>query len=123
MFAVPVVGVAGAAIHRYDVQNRNLEDLSVIGQGQPVVVQIHDPGCALCRRLMANTRQALDGKDHVLYRVADIKSSDGAAFQRKHNVPHVTLLLFNGKGRHIDTIQGVTPVDELEARFAQLAPT
>jgi len=120
LVGVPLVGVAGVAIHRYDVQNRDLDDLSVLGQGSPVIVQIHDPGCALCRRLMSNTRKALGGRDDVLYRVANIKSSEGARFQKKYDVPNVTLLLFNEKGRHVDTVQGVTPVNELKERFQRL---
>ena len=34
-------------------------DLTKIGQGLPAVVQIHDPGCALCRRLQKQTRDVL----------------------------------------------------------------
>lgn len=120
LIAVPVVGVAGAAIHRYDVQNRGLHDLSQIGQGSPVVVQIHDPACQLCRRLMKNTRKALKDQDDVVFRVADITTGDGKVFQQKHNANTVSLLLFNAKGKKVDTIQGVTPVDTLKNRFTAI---
>jgi len=119
LIGVPIVGAAGAAIHQHDVKTRGQHDLSLIGQGSPVVVQIHDPSCKLCRRLMRNTREALKNYSGLHYRVADVTTTEGKAFQEKHNVQHVTLLVFNGKGRLIDTIQGVTPVDELDERFAK----
>lgn len=120
LIALPVAGGAGAAIHRYDVQNRGLHDLTLIGQGSPVVVQIHDPKCQQCHRLMNNTRKALESQDDVLFKVADITSGDGAQFQRKYNANTVSLLLFNSNGRQVDTVQGVTSVDELKRRFASL---
>lgn len=120
LIALPVAGAAGAAIHRYDVQNRGLHDLSLIGQGTPVVVQIHDPACQLCRRLMNNTRKALKGHDDVVFRVADVSSGDGAQFQNKYTADTVSLLLFNSKGKRVDTITGVASVDELSSRFAKL---
>jgi len=120
LIALPVAGAAGAAIHRYDVQNRGLHDLTLVGQGAPVVVQIHDPKCQQCRRLMNNTRKALKGQENILFRVADITSDDGSLFQRKYHAETVSLLLFNANGEQVDTIQGVTPVDELKRRFNDL---
>lgn len=120
LIALPVVGAAGAAIHRYDVQNRGLHNLTIIGQGKPVVVQIHDPSCPLCRRLMNNSRQALKDQDNVLFRVADVTTGNGGEFQRQHNASTVSLLLFNADGQKVDTIQGVTSVNELKNRFNNL---
>lgn len=120
LIAIPVAGAAGAAINHYDVQNRGLHDLAFVGQGTPVVVQIHDPKCQLCRRLMKNTRKALKGQENVVFRVADISSSDGSQFQRKYNANTVSLLLFDADGKRVDTIEGVAPVDELKSRFANL---
>jgi len=85
-----------------------------------MVVQIHDPSCQLCRRLMKNTRSALKERDNINFRVADVTTGEGKRFQQKHNVPNVTLLLFNGKGTLVDTVRGVTPVEELSSRFATL---
>jgi len=121
LIALPVAGAAGAAIHRYDVQNKDLHDLSLIGQGTAVVVQIHDPACQLCRRLMGNSRKALKGQENVAFRVADITTSDGKSFQQKHRADTVSLLLFNADGERVDTVQGVTPVDELKSRFSRIS--
>lgn len=115
--AVPLAGVAGVSIHRYDQKQRIYHDLSVVGQGTPTIVQIHDPSCRLCRRLQKNTLEALDTVSDIHYRVADITTKEGFEFQSRYNVPHVTLLLFNENGRRVDTIQGVTPVDTLIQRF------
>ncbi len=120
LIAMPVAAVAGTAIHRYDVQNKNLHELSVIGQGKPVVVQVHDPSCQLCRRLMKNTRAALKNNPEVLYRVADMTDATGGRFQRQHNADKVTLVLFDSGGRKVDTLVGVREISELESRFAAL---
>lgn len=120
LIGVPVAGAAGAAIHRYDVQNRGLHDLTSVGQGRPTIVQVHDPACQICKRLMNNTRKALKDRDDIVYRVADITTSDGAEFQQKHHSAITTLLLFDENGKRVGTVQGVTPVNELKDRFKAL---
>ena len=119
---VPLVGVAGVGVHRHDVKKRALHDLSVLGDGSPAIVQIHDPSCRLCRRLMANTKKALGDRDDITYRIADITQTKGREFQERYGVPHVTLLLFNAKGRHVHTVQGVTPAEELVEHFRRHLP-
>jgi len=109
----------GYAIHRHDTTDRRLHDLGVLGNGSPAVVQIHDPSCPLCRRLKGATEKALDGSSHVNYRLADITRADGRALQERHGAPTVTLLLFDGRGRHVDTISGVQSVEALRAAFTE----
>ena len=120
LIAAPVAGLAGAAIHRYDVQNRDLHDLSSIGQGSPVIVQVHDPSCQLCRQLMNNTRKAIKTRDDLVYRVADLTTAKGATFGREHSAQKVTLLLFNDAGKQVGRVEGVTSVQELTERFSSL---
>ncbi len=122
LLGVPLVGVAGVGVHRYDVKVRALHDLSVLGNGSPAIVQIHDPSCKLCRRLMANTKKALGDREDITYRIADITKTNGREFQERYGVPHVTLLLFNAKGRHVHTVQGVTPAEELAEHFQRHLP-
>ena len=90
-------------------------DLTAIGRGTPVVVQIHDPQCTLCAALQKETRKALKSfdKDDVLFRVANITSKEGSAFQTRQSLPHVTLVLFDGNGRRQHVVRGVTPAEEL----------
>ena len=108
------------ALHRHDVTSRELHDLSVIGDGEPVVVQVHDPSCPTCRKLKGSTSVALESVPALRYRIADLTSDEGRALGEAHGVGKVTLLLFDGRGRRVDTVQGLTPVAELEARFARL---
>ena len=117
---VVVAGVGTA--FAMDFRNKLAEaDLSRIGQGIPVIVQIHDPQCGLCRNLQREARAALNqfDRDDVTYLVANIKSQDGAAFQARMGLPHVTLVLFDGAGNRVHTVQGVTPREELAATFRQ----
>lgn len=120
LVAVPVIGVAGAAIHRYDVQNKDLFDLTPLGKGEPMIIQVHDPACQPCKRLQNNTRKALKGLDDIVYRVADITTKDGAEFQKEYNSGITTLILFDKAGKRVDTIQGVATVDSLTDRFSRL---
>ena len=112
-----VVGGGGTAF-AYDFTKKLAEaDLSVIGNGTPTIVQIHDPGCALCQSLQKETRAAfrLCEDTNLQYRVANVRSTDGAAFQSRFGLPHVTLVFFDERGNHIHTIQGVTPASRIKA--------
>ncbi len=116
-------GVAGLAIfgggwiHAKDSQNREMHDLSAIGNGTPVVLQVHDPSCALCRQLKRSTETALEELPQLTYRIADLTSKEGREFAEKYNAGKVTLLLFDGKGKHLGTVNGTTPAPELVTTF------
>lgn len=108
VIATTLLVVSGYLFVSGETQSRIEHDLSVIGNGKPTVVQIHDPGCQLCRRLQGNVNQVKpDFKEKVQFKTANIKTAKGAEFAKKYNVPHVTLLLFNRNGRHVNTIRGV----------------
>lgn len=102
------IGAGGYLAFRKASADVAERDLSSVGRGQPAVVQIHDPTCPICRELQRETRQALDdiGSDRLLYRVADITTTEGANFAARHGVAHVTLLLFDGGGRLQQVIEG-----------------
>lgn len=96
-------------------------DLSVIGSGTPVAVQIHDHSCPLCQRLKTNAEDALAQLDEPLaWRVVDINTTKGADFANQYGVGHVTILLFDARGNRQETIQGVTSVNTLRDSFEQL---
>ena len=104
-----------------DEKSRIEHDLSVVGNGKPTVVQIHDPGCPLCRQLKTvvdNVKSDFAG--NVQFKIADIKTSKGADFAKKYNVPHVTLLFFNANGRHVNTLQGVSTKDQVKNAVGRL---
>lgn len=95
-------------------KSRIEHDLSVIGNGTATVVQIHDPACQLCRRLQAAVNVVRpDFEEKVQFKTANIKTNKGAEFAKKHNVPHVTLLIFNKNGRRINTLSGVLPAEQI----------
>ncbi|WP_299688029.1 hypothetical protein [uncultured Tateyamaria sp.] len=95
-------------------------DLSRVGQGAPAIVQVHDPQCPTCTALQKQTRRALRDFDDcgLTYLVADIKTPEGAAFARRFNVPHVTLLLFDGAGDLKRTVRGLHDSPHLAEVFA-----
>lgn len=94
-------------------------DLDRIGNGQPSIVQIHDPQCGLCATLQKAARRAFadcsDDATEVQYLVANVRSDEGARFQADMGLPHVTLVFFDGAGRHVHTIQGVTPAEDIKS--------
>lgn len=88
-------------------------DLTRIGQGKPAIVQIHDPGCAMCRSLQKHTRRALSQFDDedVIYLVANIHTQEGQELAAKHGVGHVTLLFFDANGTYQKMVHGVKSKD------------
>lgn len=117
-----VFGVAAGALSNYDKNNRELHDLTAVGAGKPVVVQIHDTGCPICRSLKSRSTSVLKGQDRVEFRIADIATSSGREFQQKFGVQKTTLLLFNGEGRRVNTVFGLQTLEELELLFARSFP-
>lgn len=114
------LSVGGAwAVHSFR-RHAAEHDLVRVWQGAPTIVQVHDPACPSCAALQKQTRRALrDFSDcGMTYLVADITTPDGAAFARRYNVPHVTLLLFDGAGRLQRRVQGVQSAPQLAQVFA-----
>lgn len=117
-----LLGGTGYVFAQNFVSMRHEHDLTRVGNGRPTVVQIHDPQCSLCRSLQADTRKALDMfQDGELdYVVANIRTAKGKTFQNRYGVPHVTLLLFDGKGDLQEVLQGQRGAYELRNRFQAL---
>ncbi|MFK7856300.1 MAG: hypothetical protein AB8B79_19445 [Granulosicoccus sp.] len=123
VFALGAFGVAAGALSSYDKKNRELHDLTVIGDGKPVVVQIHDTSCSICRSLKSRAIAALKGQERIEFRIADLASEAGRQLQQKYGVGKTTLLLFNGEGRRINTVQGLQSLEELEMLFERSFPS
>ena len=105
------------------IQNSKVEyDLSVVGNGKPTVVQIHDPGCRLCNRLKSNLGEVKgEFKDNIQFKTANILKPKGRVFASKHNVPHVTLLFFDKKGQRVNTMEGVSSSDDIKSSLQNLS--
>ena len=113
-----LAGVVGTGLAAFKYSNDASHDLAVIGKGVPTIVQIHDPNCPLCNQLRSNATSAADRfGERLLYRIADIKTPQGLQLQRRHDVPHVTLLLFDGKGELRRVLTGVKSDDVLYRAF------
>ncbi|MGJ8605855.1 MAG: hypothetical protein ACSHXH_17190 [Marivita sp.] len=124
IYGIGAVAVAGGGTaFALDFSKKLTEaDLTVVGNGTSTIVQIHDPNCGLCQSLQKETRAAFKLCDDTAfqYRVANITSVDGAAFQSRLGLPHVTLVFFDGQGQHIHTLQGVTPAAEIKAQITRV---
>lgn len=95
------------------------QDLTQIGNGNPTVVQIHDPQCSQCVALQREARDALCeiGSADLQYVVANIRSSEGRKLASAHGVGHVTLLLFDGEGNRRSILAGPNKSDYLADMF------
>lgn len=100
-------GAAAASLHAYDRKKTRNHDLSVIGNGTPAIIQMHDPGCPTCRRLKGAVEQTMKGVDTVNVRIADLSTKKGREFQTRYNYPKTTLLFFDADGKHRHTMSGV----------------
>jgi len=119
--AVAVLGGGGWLAIR-DVQATIQEhDLSRIGNGVPTVVQVHDPNCSLCIALQKETRAAVEEFEdgEIQFLVANIRDARGQKLATEHGVGHVTLLLFDGKGRRREIMRGPNDRAILEPAFRQ----
>jgi hypothetical protein len=120
--ALVLVGISGAGLAALKRGHDVSHDLSVIGNGIPTVVQIHDPKCQKCQQLKRNVDAAAAGlEDKTQFRIAQIHTGRGRSFAHRHDVAHVTLVLFHGEGKRTRTIEGVTGTDALVDTFQRLA--
>ncbi|WP_341368671.1 hypothetical protein [Yoonia sp. BS5-3] len=122
LIGAAVLGVAGFLTASTVMATISEHDLSRVGQGVPMVVQVHDPQCPSCRDLQRETRTALEAFDEseLQYVIASLTSTTGAAFAAQYAAPRITLLLFDGAGNLQETINGVHPYTDLQLRFSQL---
>ncbi len=105
-----------------DVQATAREhDLTRIGNGTPSVVQIHDPNCQVCAALQKEARAAMKDfeEGELQFLVANIKDARGRKLAADNNVPHITLLFFDGKGRRHEIMRGPQDRTVLAPAFRQ----
>lgn len=109
-----VLPLAAIGLWQYERSAAGERDLSVIGNGQPTVVQVLDHGCAECRELRRNVDAAAQSfGDRVQFRLADRGTADGAILASRHNADHTTLLFFGPDGRLRRTEIGVRDPDAI----------
>lgn len=115
--------LAAIGILQYERRAAVRYDLSVIGNGQPTVVQVFDFGCAECRQLRDNLA-AVQGEfeGQVQFRKADRGTPDGAVLALRHNAGHVTLLMFGPDGQLRNTLTGVQDPATIRAAISSTFP-
>lgn len=98
-------------------------DLSVIGNGRPTVVHVHDFSSAESRQLRDNL-SAIEGEFNpgVQFRIADLATPDGAILARRHNAVRATLLLFGADGTLRETLVGVQEPAAIRSAIAASFP-
>ncbi len=115
------LALIGTAVALHSKVREGERDVSVIGNGTPTVVQIHDPNCQLCLRLKSNLDSVKgEFKDNIQFKTVNIAASKGRNFAAKYRVPHVTLLFFDKRGERVNTLQGVTPKEEIRTALNAL---
>lgn len=95
------------------------QDLSVLGAGQPAIVQVHDRNCEICTALQTEVRAALSTLEDqdLKYRVAYLDSTQGMEFATQHGASFATLLFFDGDGNMTRKLQGASDRNTLRAAF------
>lgn len=97
---------------------QTLTNLDIIGSGEPVAVQIHEPGHADSERLRRNidaARQRMDAE--LAFRVVNINTSRGARFAYEYGVSPATVMLFDANGEISRVVESGEGVDDLETTF------
>lgn len=119
LLAAIVIGGGGWYFVSDVTANAREHDLSKIGNGIPSIVQVHDTTCPTCRGLMSEVRTAMVefGDDELQYLVADLNTIDGRALAAQHRVGKVTLLMFDGQGRKLNTLSGPNSNEHLVEAF------
>lgn len=95
-------------------------DLTQIGNGKNIVVQVHDHDLVNSAGLMDNLNKIRNEyKGIIEFVVADLKIAEGQAFAQAHNVEAVTLLFFAPNGTLLGTVQGVPDLNTLRGTLNQ----
>ena len=115
--AALAIGTTAFGLNALEMNKRELHDLSVIGNGTPAIVQIHDPSCPTCRRLKNIMKNTMGSEEQVQYRLADLTTIEGKALATRYNVPKITLLYFDAKGKHVHTTQGIQEPDSIRTEI------
>ncbi|TVR74406.1 MAG: thioredoxin family protein [Spirochaetaceae bacterium] len=123
IIALVLLTGAVVALSAYNQRLERAYDLSVVGQGVPVVVQVHDPDCPFCVELRRNVESITGEFDsrELLIRYAELPTSEGAAFARLYGAERVTLLFFDAQGELKAHQAGVQEPEQLRRTFRRLA--
>ncbi len=113
VIAIFMAGIIGLAI--WNLPRGYSVDLSQVGKGKNVVIQVHDHNLVNSTHLMENLSKVRGEYDGVIeFVVADLNLAEGQAFAKMHKVDPATLLFFTPDGNHLGSVQGVQSPDALK---------
>ncbi len=123
------IGIAVAAplawlgVRWYENRASVRHDLSVIGNGRPTVVLVHDFSSSDSRQLRDNLGAVeRDFGSNVQFRIADLATPDGAILARRYNVLRATILMFGSDGALRETLVGVHDPAAIRSTIAATFP-
>ena len=108
MVAVPLYFAYAA----YSSNQQKLNDLSVFGERKSVLVQIHDPYCSSCRKLLSSVESVIKEFPEMEYRIADMNKPQGSRFALQHQMG-VTSLVHSSRSGKITKIAGLQTKEEV----------
>jgi len=114
-----VGGGAGLLLTRTVAADVHEHDLTRIGQGIPMVVQVHDPMCPTCLALQKQVRKAMRAfdDDTLQYAIASLDKPEGRDLAIRNGVGKITLILFDAEGNRQAILHGPNSSDRLERAF------
>ncbi len=113
-----ILGAAGILINL--LPRGYSRDLSQIGKGVNVVVQIHDHNQVSSQLLMDEVnkvRSHYEGR--VTFIVADVYTAEGKAFADKQNFHSAALVFFKPNGEKLAMLQGLQDADTIMKNINQ----
>lgn len=118
--AVLVLALGGG--RAYLAMTADDRDLSVIGSGTPVVVQLFEPTCFACQELDDNLAEAARayGENDFVTLTLNINGSNGTEMARRYNARQTNLLLFDGRGNLVDRVVTVESPEQISRRIDRL---
>ena len=118
MVAAFVLGLI--ALIAWNLPRGYSNDLTQIGNGKNIVVQVHDHDLVNSSGLMDTLNKIRNEyKGVVEFVVADLKIAEGQAFAQAHNVEAVTLVFFAPDGARLGIVQGTPDLDTLRGTLNQ----
>ena len=94
------------------------EDLSIIGQGSPVAVVVHDKDDLHSHNLLTMIDEIRgDYANRIQFRIVDTGVRQGAMFSETQRVSGATLVLFGVDGQRITVLVAVSDTAELVANL------
>lgn len=96
-------------------------DTSIVGQGTPVLLLVHDDNILQSGETMAvmnKIRNEYAGR--LEFAVADINTPDGRTFVQRHGFMPAALVFFAADGRNLQTLYSAQTVDSVKQELNRL---